>query len=100
MNPSKRKLMLSPLLAVILVLLLVGSVSFLPQNVPQSTQSPQPSTNPNSTVTPAPTAQAMSASTSDGNLLSVLFAVAAIIVGVLATFLFFSERNLKKEIGA
>lgn len=99
MNPNKRKLMLSPILAVTLVLLLAGSVSFLPQSVSQGSLPPQPSTNPNSTVTPAPTAQAMNASTSDGNLISVLFAVGAIIVGVLAAVLLFSERNLKKEIG-
>jgi len=90
-------MLLAPLLAVILVLSLAGSMSFLPQSVPQSPLPPQPSTNPNSTVTPAPTAQAMNASTSDGNLLSVLFAVAAIIVGVLAAFLLFSEKSLRKE---
>jgi hypothetical protein len=98
MNPLKKKMALAPILAVMLVLLLAGSVSFLPQNVLQGSPTPQPSQNPNSTATPMPTTQAASISVSDSNVFSVLFAIAAIMVGAIIAWLLFSEKSLKKEI--
>jgi hypothetical protein len=99
MNPLKKKMLLAPILAVTFAFLLAGSVSFLPQNISQGSPTPQPTSNPSSTVIPMPTSQAMNAAVSDGNFFSVLFAIAATIVGVIIAWLLFSERNLKKEIG-
>ena len=99
MNPLKKKMALAPILAVMLVLLLAGSVGFLPQNASTGSSTPQPSQKPSSTATPMPTSQAASISVSDSNVFSVLFAIAAIVVGAIIAWLLFSEKSLKKEIG-
>jgi|WetSurMetagenome_2_1015567.scaffolds.fasta_scaffold02403_9 hypothetical protein len=97
MNPLKKKMLLAPILAVTLAFLLAGSVSFLPQNISQGSPTPQPSSSPSSTRVPIPTSQDMNVEVSDGNLFSVLFAIAATAVGVIIAWLLFSERSLKKE---
>ena len=98
MSLQKKKMLLAPILAIALAFLLAGAVSFLPQTVLQSQSKPEPTSSSNTPATPLPTTAVALASTSDGNVLFVLFVVAAIIVGLVAAFLLFSEKNLKKEI--
>jgi hypothetical protein len=87
-------MLIAPFLAIALAFLLAGSMGFLPEN--GSLTSSQPSSSPVPSTTPLPTAQAM-ATTSSGIGVSILFAVAAIAIGIVAAILLFSEKNLKKE---
>ena len=80
-------MLLAPILAIILALFLAGAVSFLPQTILHGTSQATPST-----------ATAGLASASDSSIVVLLFVVAAIFVGLVAAFLFFSEKNLNKEI--
>jgi hypothetical protein len=98
MNLLKKKMLLSPILAVALAFLLAGSVSFLPQNTPSSQPSPQPTSFPGSTMPPLPSTAPVAQSALNGNIIPILFAVAAIFVGAVIAFLLFSEKSLKKEI--
>ncbi len=98
MNLLKRKILLAPILAVALAFLLAGSVSFLPENASQGQPMPQATSVPTSIV-PIPTAVPQAAGvTATGGIFSIVFAVAAVLVGVVAAFLLFSEKNLNKEI--
>lgn len=94
MNLLNRKMLIAPILAIILALLLAGSVSFLPENASQLQPTPHPTSYPYS-GTPPPLPQPASVS---GNFFPFLFGVAAVLVGVIAAFLLFSEKKLKKEI--
>ncbi len=99
MSLFKKKMLLAPILAITLALLLAGSVSFLPQNPSQNQPLPEPTSydkNPLPLPTSPPVAQAMAPLS--GNIISILFAVAAAMVGIVAVCLLFSERSLKKEI--
>ena len=97
MGLLNKKMLLAPVLAITLALLLAGAVSFLPQAILQGQPTPQPTSG--SLQTPLPTtAVALATSTSYGGLLTIVFAVAAIIVGIVAAFLFLSEKKIKKEI--
>jgi hypothetical protein len=87
MGLPNKKMLLAPVLAITLALFLAGAVSFLPQTILHNTAQPTPST-----------ATSGLASASDNGLVALLFAVAAIFVGVVAAFLFFSEKKLNKEI--
>jgi len=90
---------MAPLLALALAFLLAGAVSFLPQNASQGPPNPQPTSNPNSTMIPLPTSPPVAQTTTlSSNIVSILFAIAAIVVGIVAALLLFSEKNLKKEI--
>ncbi len=89
-------MLFAPILAIALAFLLAGAVSFLPQDASQGPPNPQPTSNPNSTMTPLPTT-APTQSSANGNIVSILFAVAAIVVGIVSALLLFSERSLKKE---
>ena len=100
MNLLKKKMLLSPILAVALAFLLAGSVSFLPPNASPSQPSPQPTSFPGSTMAPLPTFAPVNQSALNGDIVPILFAVAAIFVGAVTAFLLFSEKNLKKEISA
>ena len=97
-----KKILLAPILAVTLALLLAGAVSFLPQTILQSPPSPQPTSNPIVSAIPSPaTASNVAlASVNDSMTFLFVFSFAAIIVGVVAAFLFFSEKKLNKEISA
>jgi FtsH-binding integral membrane protein len=95
MNLLNRKMLIAPILAITLALLLAGSVSFLPENASQTQPSPHPTSYPNS-ATPLPVPQM--AASSSGNVLLLVFGVAAVLVGVIAAFLLFSEKKLNKEI--
>lgn len=99
MSPLRKKMLFAPILAIALAFLLAGSVSFLPQDASQGPPNPQPTSNPNSTMTPLPTSPPVAQTTPlSGNIVSILFAVAAIVVAIVAALLLFSERSLKKEI--
>ena len=89
MGLLNKKMLLAPILAVTLALLMAGAVGFLPQTIVQNQSTPQPSSTS--------TTQAMAAST-NGSIAVLLFGVAALVVGVVAAFLFFSEKKLNKEI--
>ncbi len=93
-------MLIAPILAVVLAFLLAGSVSFLPQNSSSNQPSPQPTSFPGSTMPPLPTTVPASQSASNGNIVPILFAIAAIIVGAVTALLLFSEKSLKKEIAA
>ena len=95
MNLLNRKMLIAPILAITLALLLAGSVSYLPQNASQTQLIPHPTSYPNGTPPPAP----QMAASASGNVFPILFGVAAVLVGVVAAFLLFSEKKLKKEIG-
>lgn len=99
MNLLKKKMLLSPILAVALAFLLAGSVSFFPQNSSQNQTLPYP-TSYDPIPSPLPTSPPVAQETAplSGNLVSILFAVAALVVGVVAACLLFSERSLKKEL--
>ena len=99
MSLLKKKMLLAPVLAVTLAFLLAGSVSFLPQNPSQDYPPPTSYANP-TLPPPMPTSPPVAQSTTslNGNLVSILFVVAAIAVGIMAACLLFSERSLKKEI--
>lgn len=102
MNLLKKKMLLAPILAIALALLLAGSVSFLPQNLSRDQPLPQPTSYANPSMPPPlPTSPPVAQTTTplSGNLVSILFAVAAVVVGVVVACLLFSERSLKKEIG-
>ena len=99
MSLLRKKMLLAPLLALALAFLLAGTVSFLPQNASQGPSSPQPTSNPNSTMPPLPTSPPVAQTTPlSSNIVSILFAVAAIVVAIVVALLLFSERSLKKEI--
>ena len=98
MNLLKKKMLLAPILAVALAFLLAGSLSFLPQNASPSQPSPQPTSFPGSTLPPLPTTAPVSQSASNGNIVPILFGIAAIFVGAVTAFLLFSEKSLKKEV--
>jgi hypothetical protein len=116
-----RKMVLAPILAVALVLSLAVAVSYLP-SLPQATPQNQPSAVPTPNVyynvtpsnpspsggsynvaTPAPTSAASTAAPLSGiasfDLLPALSVAAALILGIVAALLFFSEKSLKKELG-
>jgi starvation-inducible outer membrane lipoprotein len=95
MNLLNRKMLIAPLLAIVLALLLAGSVSYLPQDASQAEPTPHPTSY---SGTPPPVQQSSAAV--GGNFLPVLFGVAAILVGVVAAFLLFSEKKLNKEISS
>lgn len=88
----KRNLLSAPILAVTLAILLAGSVSFLPQGQTE----PQTTPAPSSSTTQQPATMAVSPFNSV--TVSVLFAVAAIAIGAVTAYLYFSEKTLKKEI--
>jgi hypothetical protein len=92
-----KKMLIAPILAVALAFLLAGSVSFLPQSSPRQA-SPQPTSFPSSTMPPLPTTAPVAKTESGCNIFPILFAIAAIIVGLATAFLLFSEKSLKKEI--
>jgi hypothetical protein len=94
MSLLKKKMLIAPILAVALAFLLAGSVNFLPQNASQG----HPTSVPNSTMAPLPTPAPVSQAALSGNIVPILFIVVAIVVGVVAAFLLFSEKNLNKEI--
>lgn len=94
-----KKMLIAPILAVVLAFLLAGSVSFLPQSVSSSQASSQPTSVPGSTMPPLPTTAPVS-KTESGNIVPILFAIAAVIVAALTAILLFSEKSLKKEIKA
>jgi hypothetical protein len=97
MNLLNKKMLLAPILAVTLAFMLAGSVSFLPQNPSQNQPLPYPTSY--DPPLPLPTSPPVAQETSlNGNLVSILFAVAALVVGTVAVCLLFSERSLKKEI--
>ena len=98
MSLIKKKMLLAPILAIALAFLLAGSVSFLPQNASHGQPIPQPTSVPNSTMPPLPTTAPVSQGTSLSGISPVVFAVAAVIVGIVAALLFFSEKKLNKEI--
>ena len=100
MNLLNKKMLLAPILAVTLAFLLAGSVSFLPDNASQGQPSPQPTSFPNPSLAPLPTSPPVAQTTSplNSNLVPILFAVAAIFVGVVTACLLFSEKTLNKEI--
>ncbi len=101
MSLLKKKMLLAPILAVTLALLLVGTVSFLPQDASQSMPIPKPTSLPGATGAPLPTAvPAAQGIVSNGAFLSVLFGVAAVLVGAIIAWLLFSEKHLKKEINS
>lgn len=125
-----KKVLIAPILAVALVLSLAAAVSYLPvssqvalQNKPSaaSTSTPSqkyfnvtPGTSSNSagsynTATPAPTTAtpplaastaAPSSATNSINFVPYLSVAAAVVLGVVAALLFFSEKSLKKELDA
>jgi hypothetical protein len=98
MSLFKKKMLLAPILAVALAFLLAGSVSFLPQN-PSQNKSLSPPTSYDPVPPPIPTSPPVAQETAlNGNLVSILFAVAALAVGIVTACLLFSERSLKKEI--
>jgi hypothetical protein len=110
-------MLLAPILAVALVLSLAAAVSYLPsshQNQPSAEPTPSvyynvtpsvpsPSAGSYNVATPAPTSAAaptpvpLSGITSV-NLLPALSVAAAIILGIVAALLLFSEKSLKKEL--
>ncbi|MGD6807040.1 MAG: hypothetical protein ACQCN4_08790 [Candidatus Bathyarchaeia archaeon] len=99
MSLFKKKMLITPILAVTLALLLAGSVSFLPQNPSQNQPLPEPTSYDKAPLplpTSPPVAQAMAPL--NGNLVSILFSVAAVVVGIVVACLLFSERKLKKEL--
>jgi flagellar basal body-associated protein FliL len=99
MNQVKRKMLLAPILAIVLAFLLAGVLSFLPQNASQGPPTPQPTSYANPSTPPLPTSPPVAQTTPlNGNFVSILFAVAAVVVGIVAACLLFSERSLKKEI--
>ena len=49
---------------------------------------------------PLPTTAPVAQSSSNGNIVPILFGIAAIFVGAVTAFLLFSEKSLKKEINA
>jgi len=88
-----KKLLVAPILAIVLAFLLAGSVGFLPENSSPSQFSPQPTSVPSSV--PLPTTEV--GMTSESSIaVPILFVVAAIVVGIVAAFLLFSEKSLKK----
>jgi hypothetical protein len=99
MNVLNKKMLLAPILAVTLALMLAGSVSFLPQTSSHNQPLPYP-TSYDPMPTPLPTSPPVAQATASlsGNLVSILFTVAALVVGVVAACLLFSERSLKKEL--
>lgn len=98
MRLLKKKMLLAPIFAVTLALLLAGAVSFLPQNASQGQPVPQPTSYPNSTMAPSPTSPPVAQAALNGNIVPILFIVAAIVVGIVTACLLFSEKNLNKEI--
>lgn len=94
MNLLNRKMLIAPILAIVLAFLLAGSVSFLPENASQAQPTPHPTSYPYS-GTPLPLPQPASVGI---NFFPFLFGVGAVLVGVIAAFLLFSEKKLKKEI--
>ena len=101
MNLLKKKMLLAPILAIALAFLLTGSVSFLPQNASPAQASSQHNSFPSSTMAPLPTTAPVSQSAVlNGNIVPILFIIAAIFVGAVTAFLLFSEKSFKKEINA
>jgi hypothetical protein len=98
MSLLKKKILLAPILAVTLALLMAGSVSFLPQNVPQGQPTPQPTSFPNPSTAPTSPPVAQATSALNINIVSILFAVTAVLVGTVTAYLLFSEKALNKEI--
>jgi hypothetical protein len=116
------KMLLAPILAVALVLSLAAAVSYLPSG-PQASSPNQPTPQPSTTInwnatpqvpsptagsynvaTPAPTSTTPStpvplSGTTSVNLVPALSIAAAVILGIVAALVFFSERSLKKELG-
>ena len=113
-------MVLAPILAIALVLSLAAAVSYLP-SLPQASSQNQPSAEPTPNVcynvtpsvpspstgsyniaTPAPTSAAPTSAPLSGissvNLLPAVSVAAAVILGVVAVLLFFSEKSLKKEL--
>lgn len=98
MSLLKKKMLLAPILAVALAFLLAGSVSFLPENASQGPPSPQPTSFPNPSMVPLPTSPPVAQAALNGNIVPILFIVAALVVGVVTACLLFSEKTLNKEI--
>jgi len=116
------KILLAPILAVALILSLAAAVSYLPSTPQPSLHnqlSAEPTPNVYSNVTPSvpnpsaptynietpaptsltpPTATPLSGITSV-NLIPALSVGVAVILGIVAALVFFSERSLKKELG-
>jgi len=118
------KILLAPILAVALILSLAAAVSYLPSTPQPSFHnqlSAEPTPNVYSNVTPSvpnpsaptynigtpvpaptsatpPTAVPLSGITSV-NLITALSVAVAVILGIVAALVFFSERSLKKELG-
>ena len=93
-------MLLAPVLAVTLAFLLAGAVSFLPQTASQSQPSPQPTSNPNTTLIPLPSTAPVAQSSQKSDVVPILFVVGAVVVGIAAALLLFSEKNLTKEISS
>ncbi len=93
-------MLFASILALALAFLIAGAVSFLPQNASPNQPLPQPTSFPGSTLPPLPTTVPVAQSSSNGNIVSIIFAIAAIFVGAITALLLFSEKNLKKESGA
>jgi hypothetical protein len=99
MGLLNKKMLLAPVLAVTLALLLAGAVSFLPQTVLQNPPAPNHTSSSNAPATPLPTtAAALSNDATAGGIDVLFFGVAALLIGIVAAFLFFSEKKLNKEI--
>ena len=116
------KILIAPILAVALILSLAAAVSYLPSTPQPSFHnqlSAEPTPNVYSNVTPSvpnpsaptyniatpaptsltpPTATPLSGITSV-NLIPALSVVVAVVLGIVAALVFFSERSLKKELG-
>jgi uncharacterized membrane protein SpoIIM required for sporulation len=87
-------MLVAPILAIIIAFLLAGSISFLPENA-QSQASPHPTSLPSNG--PIPTSTVGLTSESNNILVPILCFLAAIVVGIIAAFLLFSEKTLNKE---
>ena len=117
------KMLLAPILAVALVLSLAGAVSYLPTGPQASTQN-QPSPEPSpaqyfngtpavpgpsagsynvGTPIPSPAATATPmtglATNTSSDSLTILAVAAAVVLGIVAALVFFSERSLRKVLG-
>ena len=120
-----KKMLLAPILAIALVLSLAAAVSYLPlssqtasqnqqltQNPMYTTATPAPEfaapsnegapyvPAPSASAAPAPSPTAVPASTlsSSPDFLPVLFVIVAVVIGIAAVQVLFSEKGLKKEL--
>jgi len=90
-------MLLAPLLAVVLALLLAGSISIFPQNQPEAAHvNFTPAPTPPSTVPPRPQAAASAADFFFIPALT-LCVIAIVIVAIAVGLLFFREKNLKVD---